>query len=124
MLPRLDALADWVVDTVRRFGRDFTWRQLAGQETPETLEDAYLSLLTAWLLQNSKLAKERLAPCLACSRFFVAVRQNAETCSDACRKRLSRSRLVEVETPEAKDKRKREQAQYMREYRKRKARRK
>ncbi len=50
-----------------------------------------LSLVMAFVLQTQTRCKERLVPCAACPRFFVAKTATAMTCSAACRQRYYRA---------------------------------
>jgi hypothetical protein len=57
---------------------------------PDSVKAYEYCLRTAFFLQVQGASKERLAPCLACPRFFVAKSAKAETCSAACRQRYFR----------------------------------
>jgi hypothetical protein len=58
---------------------------------PKNHEDAYACLLTAQCFGFLGIPRDDvIRPCLACPRFFVATKRSRETCSDACRQRLSR----------------------------------
>ena len=58
--------------------------------TPKTVEDYRFQLLLAFYFHWEKRCKERIVPCAACPRFFVARTATALTCSDACRQRYYR----------------------------------
>jgi len=83
-LPFMDAI-DAIGDS---FGWDHARRFVLGLllSVPQTLEATYLCLLAeiaAYVWPEGR--KERLAPCLACDRFFIASRSDARTCSEKCR---------------------------------------
>jgi len=91
LLPRLRSFKGAIDAMERGFGTDHTRRFLSGLllAAPQTLEDACLCLLTAFLLH--RYPRARIVPCLACNRFFVASRSNAKVCSFRCNQRLCRA---------------------------------
>jgi len=93
--PRLQAFGDFLTRTVDWFGWESTSSFFALLGAPaKTLEDTCVCLLAASVLPQLRAlafpVHERILPCLACPRFFVATRPNAETCSARCRQRLYR----------------------------------
>jgi len=81
--------ADTALDFIDNIGKRARKKRL--------LRDVYNSLLAMFILQEAlKCSRERLVPCLACGRFIVTTRPNAETCSTTCRQRLYRERLDRV----------------------------
>ena len=92
--PALQTFIGIFMEMAEEFGLEYAWRFIrsmgAAPKTERTLEDAYLCLLAFWMLQGGGYSKQRLAPCLACTRFFVTTRPNRETCSDACRQKFYR----------------------------------
>jgi len=101
MTPRVKAFCDFLRNGIEWFGWQSTFRFFLWLEAPpRTPQEAYLFLWAAFLLPLGfprGLIRERIVPCLACSRFFVATRPNAETCSDACRQRLYRASIGDEE---------------------------
>jgi len=100
-----DRFNKFILDSAALFGWDNTHGFLTSYRSrPTTPRDAYVCLLVARILpdldrtlDSHEAFGRRIAVCLGCGRFFVAVRPDAGTCSPTCRQRLYRKGQKDAE---------------------------